>query len=211
MTTFFLVRHASYPGIGKRFLGRRGSIGLDAAGREQSCKLANLFAGANLARVQSGPSVRTRQTAEPIAACAGVALEIIVALDEIDAGEWTGCSFEELQADPRWRHWNVARTAAPVPGGETIAAVRDRIVPHLESTARSNPDAAIAIVTHAEVIRTVLLHYLRRPFEDFAEIEIEPAGIAALGHRAGEAEVLALNIADATALRAALPAAAMEA
>jgi broad specificity phosphatase PhoE len=179
-TTFFLVRHAAHPFIGRVLVGRVGGVSLAEEGREQARHLARRLAAENIAAVQSSPQARARETALPIAAALGVPLEIAAALDEIDVGEWAGREFAELDADPRWAAWNTQRSVAWAPGGETMDDVRNRIVAHLEQLRTTCPEGKIALVTHGDVIKSAVLHYLRLSLDDYDRIDIDPASVSTI-------------------------------
>src|SRR3954447_15700881 len=66
-----------------------------------------------VAAIYCSPRERTQETAKPIAAACNVGeIAIRAELDEIDFGVWSGKTFEELNADARWRAWNDRRQEA---------------------------------------------------------------------------------------------------
>ena len=180
MTTFLLIRHAMHELGPSRLAGRLPGVRLTDKGRAQAERLADRLHTVALTALYSSPQQRTRETAAPIAERCGVGVEIVDALDEVDFGEWSGKAFEDLDNDPRWAPWNADRNTAVTPTGETIADLRDRIVGHIEHCCASNPGGCIALVTHAEVIRTAVLHYLGMSFDAWTRLEIEPASISRL-------------------------------
>lgn len=179
MTTFFLVRHAVHE-LGPDILAGRSDVGLSDEGRDQARRLARRLSSRGLTDVQSSPRARTRQTAEAIAEATGLDIAVIEEADEIDFGEWTGKSFAELDADPRWLVWNGARGTAATPAGEAIRDVERRITGHMGAMRDLKPEARIAIVSHAEVIRTAVLHYLGIAFDSYDRLEIAPASMTTL-------------------------------
>lgn len=193
-TTFYLVRHAAHGLLGRVLTGRMPEVHLAESGRLQAQELARHFKAQGIDGVQSSPRERAEETARPIADEARVACELDDALDEIDFGEWTGRSFEELEADPRWQLWNAQRSAACAPGGESMAAVQDRLIGHLRRTHAAKPGARLVLVSHGDVIKAAILHVLGMTVDAFAAFEISPAGISTvvLG-QGGGATVLSLN------------------
>ncbi|MHB8451852.1 MAG: histidine phosphatase family protein, partial [Mycobacteriales bacterium] len=71
-----LVRHGEVDNPGKVLYGRLPSFHLSAAGWEMAESVARWFAGRDLAAVIASPLVRARETAEPIAEVAGVAVAV---------------------------------------------------------------------------------------------------------------------------------------
>jgi broad specificity phosphatase PhoE len=157
-------------------------VSLSAAGLAQAEALARALKEEPIAGVQSSPEVRCIQTANAIARLLELPVEIEPALDEIDFGEWSGRSFASLGADPQWEQWNSQRERAAPPGGESMAEAQARILSHMARTREAGPNACIAMVTHAEIIRAVVLNAAGMPLRDWAAIEVEPASIMRMKH-----------------------------
>ncbi len=112
----YLVRHAVADGVGSIIHGRRPGVSLNEVGREQAAWLAERLRDDQLHAVYSSPLERARETAEAIAAPHRVPVCIEPGLNEMNFGEWTGRSVEELREHPRWRAFNERRSATRVPG-----------------------------------------------------------------------------------------------
>jgi histidine phosphatase superfamily protein (branch 1) len=97
-----LVRHARTHAIDARLVGRTPGVHLSERGYAELARLREQLATISIDAVYSSPLVRARETAEPIATdhCLGVDIEDD--LNEVDFGDWTGATFDVLQADPRW-------------------------------------------------------------------------------------------------------------
>jgi ribonuclease H / adenosylcobalamin/alpha-ribazole phosphatase len=64
---------------------------------------------------------------------------------------------------------------------------------HLRRMHAEQPGRCVVMVTHAEVIRAVVLHHLRRSFDDFLGVPIEPASVTTIRlHRRG-ADIVDIN------------------
>jgi broad specificity phosphatase PhoE len=191
--TFFLVRHAAHALLGKILVGCKIDVPLDDAGRAQAVVLAQRFAGERLRAIQSSPRKRALETARPIAERAGLQIEVEPALDEIDCGEWSGCSFEELRDDAQWQQWNRTRSTARPPGGESMLEVQQRMLGHLERAYAREPEAKMLMLSHGDVIRAAVLHYLKLPIDAYASFEIDPASVTTVAFDANGGKVVALN------------------
>lgn len=192
-TTFFLVRHAAHGLLDRVLVGRTPGVGLSARGRRQAERVALRLAGERLTAVHVSPRERARETAGPIAAASGAPVVLSLDLDEIDFGAWTGRSFDELAGDPAWRAWNERRAEAQPPGGESMRSVQARVVRLLDGLARLHPGGRIAVVSHGDVIRAALLHYLGLPLDSYDRFEIGPAGVSILVVGSWGAKILSLN------------------
>ena len=193
MTTFFLIcaaRHA----LQDRILLGRMNVALDAKGRADAERLSRFLAGRIKAiAVQSSPRTRALQTAVTIARALHCPVEVAPEMDELDTGEWTGRSFDELATNAGWLAWNSERGSSRPPSGESTPELQRRIVSHLQELSAKHPDDAIVIVTHAEGVRSALLHFLDRSLNESTGIEIGPASVSTIVIRDGSGKVLAMN------------------
>jgi broad specificity phosphatase PhoE len=177
--TIHLVRHGHHGMLGHRLCGRMPGVQLDDFGCRQMSRCADMI-GRTPAAIQSSPQRRAQQSASILAWHFGLSVEIVREVDEIDYGEWTSLTFADLEGDPRWNRWNARRHSGRPPGGESMRALQQRIVHHLEQLRRVQAGGTIVIVSHAEPIRAALLHYSRIPLENFLSVEVDPASVSTL-------------------------------
>ena len=174
--------------------GRLEGVGLNAAGRREAEALAASLAARPLAAIVCSPLQRAVETASPLATRRGLATRIDPGFAEIDFGDWTGADLADLDSDPSWRAFNRFRSTAPVPGGETALAVQARAVAALLRLHHAHPDAELAVVSHAEIIRVLLAHALAVPLDLARRIEVLPAHRSVLVLFDEDARVDALNL-----------------
>ncbi|HEY7577579.1 MAG TPA: histidine phosphatase family protein [Acetobacteraceae bacterium] len=189
---FHLVRHGSYALL-DHAPGGRADYPLSSQGRDEAGNIAAWLAGRGPRALVSSPTRRAIETAAPIAQRLNLAIEVDPAFVEIDFADWTGKRFEDLHSDPGWRAWNGFRSTAGVPGGETMLGVQARAVAGLLRHAAKHNDAEVVVVSHADVIKGVLAHFLGTPLDLLQRIEIGPGSISQLMLYAAEAKVLAVN------------------
>lgn len=178
MTTFVLVRHAAPDLVEGTLAGRMPGVSLSVQGEQQAQQLAERLAGLPIAAIYSSPLERTRQTAQPLAARLDLPVQTAAPFTEIDFGEWTGKCFAELADDPRWRDWNAFRSSARLPHGGLMLEVQLRAVAGLQALCEQHPDQVVAIVSHGDVIKAIIAHYLGVHLDLFQRIEISPASIS---------------------------------
>ena len=189
-----LVRHCAHADVGRVLSGRCTGTPLSAEGRAQARWLAGRFArGEAVAAIHSSPRLRARETARAIAERLELEVELTDALDEVDFGAWTGRSFAELDGDPDWTRWNVARATAATPGGETMAQATARAVAHIDDIAGREWPGAVLCVSHCDVIRGVVAHYLGLGLDRLLAFDIDPGSISTLLVGPWGGRVLALN------------------
>jgi broad specificity phosphatase PhoE len=178
MSTFFLVRHGATDMMRDRIAGRMPGVHLNATGRAEAEWIAQRLATAGIEAVYSGPLARAQETARPLCERLGVPLEIAAAFDEIDFGAWTNCTFVELDAQPHWQRFNAFRSTTAPPGGELMLAAQARAVQYLDQLRLRH--RAAAIVSHGDVIRALVAHFLGLHLDFFQRIEISPGSITIL-------------------------------
>lgn len=155
--------------------------------------LGRRLARETVAAVHSSPLDRTRATAAAIAAHHGHAVQLAPDLNEIDFGDWNGCSFDELEGDPDWRRWNSARASSRPPGGEAMAEAQARAVAHVERSAAAHDGAGVVLVSHCDIIRAVVAHYLGLPLDHLLRFDIDPASVSTLVVGGWGGRVISLN------------------
>lgn len=194
-TVVHLVRHADHGHVGRVLTGRLPGMGLSDAGRGQAGALAHRMATARPDALISSPCLRAQQTAHFISRATGRDFRISDALDEIDFGRWSGRSFEELERDPDWRRWNAERDTAATPAGETMSEVADRACGLIFGLRQHIPDGSACVVSHGDVIKSVICRMTGRPFRSAFDFEIAPASVTTLTIEGRAATLLAVNAA----------------
>jgi broad specificity phosphatase PhoE len=161
----------------------------------QSVALARRVAGRPVAAIQSSPLLRARQTAEAVAEASNdnAAVDVVDALNEIDFGRWTGRDFSTLETDAEWRRWNAERDVARPPDGEAMADAQGRAVAHVRDAAAAYAGETILMVSHCDIIRAVVAHYLGLPLTAMLRFDVDPASRSTL--RVGDwgGQLLCLN------------------
>jgi broad specificity phosphatase PhoE len=177
--TIHLVRHGHHALLGAVLCGRMPGVALDELGRRQM-EIGAVGIRPVPTAVQSSPQQRAVQSASILARQLGLAIEIVAAVDEIDVGDWTGRSFDDLEGDPTWHRWNGRRGSNRPPNGESMLDLQQRVVNHLEHIRADASEGAVLIVSHAEPIRAALLHYGKVALDDFFSIDVAPASVSTL-------------------------------
>jgi probable phosphoglycerate mutase len=193
-TTFFLIRHAAHEDVGRCLTGRRSGVHLGRTGHVQAQRLAERMAFEPLMAVYSSPRERALETASPIAiACEVGPVTLSFDLDEIDFGSWSGKMFSELEQDEDWRRWNELREQARTPSGETMAAVQKRAVSFMQMIRRRHHNEAVALVSHADVLKAIVCQVLGLSVGHCFRFDIVPASISSVVMGDWGAKLLALN------------------
>jgi broad specificity phosphatase PhoE len=175
-----LVRHAACPRMNNVLLGRSVDGPLDERGEGQARFVAQRLLKFPQLIVESSPRRRARHTAGIIASARDTTVRIVPQMDDIDYGRWSGQTFETLLADPQWRRWNKYRRVSRTPAGDSIRDVQERVQSHFRKLEQALDGETVVIVTHEEVIRSVVLLALQAPIDDYSRFAIGPASLTRL-------------------------------
>jgi len=179
MTTFLLIRHGSCFPVGRFLAGRASGVHLDEAGKKEVLFLEESIRGIHLDEIISSPLERTVETAEAVARGRGLEVKIRDEINEVDCGEWTGKSFEELSGNAVWIAFNRFRSAVRIPGGEMMIEVSSRMSRFMEEKRREGKNC-VAIVSHGDPIRAVISHCLGLPVDFLTRFEIKTASVSVI-------------------------------
>lgn len=180
MGVFHLLRHGEHGLLGRVLAGRMPGVGMTERGRAEIASQAERLAAEKIAAIYASPLQRTRESAEIVAARLGLPIEFRDDLIELDFGEWTGATFDSIRADPRWQAWSTQRSLAAIPGGESMRAVQQRVVAALLELNERHPHETVVLVSHGDVIRSVLLFALGMPLDLYNRIEVGQGSISTI-------------------------------
>ena len=193
MTTFILIRHGLTDAVGHTMTGHSAGVHLNAAGRDQAASLPARLGPVPIAAIYSSPLERARETAQPIADARGLRVEIEPRFIEVDFGGWTNRRFADLAGDPHWQLYNAFRGVTRPPDGEALVDVQTRTLAALLDIQTRHPDAVVAVVSHADTLRAVLLYFLGMPIDFVQRLDVSPARISVLQLGESAPRVLHVN------------------
>jgi probable phosphomutase (TIGR03848 family) len=180
LTTFLLIRHGLH-GLGvDAIAGRRPGVRLSPDGRRQADALVSRLEGVRIDALYCSPMERTVETAGPLVARTGVALQICDDLHEIDYGDWTGQRLDELRGSGPWQQWNSFRSGHRAPNGESMLHIQTRVIALLMRLREEHRGECVALVSHGDVIKAAVAYCLGVPLDLFQRIEISPASISVI-------------------------------
>ena len=197
-TTVFLVRHGVTAWHEeRRVLGQR-DIPLSPAGVQQAEAAAAQLAGVKIAEVLSSPLQRAIQSADFIGKQAGIEVARDPRLIDFQLGKWTGMTYAEVAQNEEYQRFVRQPESERIPGGESLEDIRRRSVAAVEQALRDSPPGdAVAIVTHAGIIRVLLSHYMGSPPANYHRIRVSAGSISILSFTDDRElpRVLAVNLA----------------
>ncbi|MBN1921131.1 MAG: histidine phosphatase family protein [Anaerolineae bacterium] len=174
MTHLVLIRHGQTHTPQDAWFRGQVDVPLDEVGLAQAAATAQrVIAAWTPQAIYSSPLMRARQTAELIAEPLGLVVQVHEGLTDINYGVWQGLRMHEVRA--RWFKtlmvWNSHPHHASIPGGETLAMVRTRVLKALQEITAAHPHATVIVVAHAVVNRLIMLRALGWTSERFWELQ----------------------------------------
>lgn len=194
----WLVRHGETDAnLQKRFQGWT-DLPLNAAGLRQAEWLRRELGHSPLRQIFASPLRRAMQTAGIIAegSRGESAVVPVEAIKELNFGQWDGRSSAEIAAnDPEtYQRWLDQWERTAPPGGESAAAMYDRVCDWFGTLVRKTDQRAeVVIVTHEGVILQILAHLLGLGLAGCWHFRVEPGSISLAEITDGFAVITMLN------------------
>lgn len=166
ITTLYLIRHGETDwNLSGRWQGHV-DVPLNAIGKEQARLLARRL---KTERVRfdvlySSDLARAYQTAWVISEAIGLPVELLPSLREIDLGTWGGLTLAQIKE--RFPvEYALLEQGQDVPrgGGETLSALRRRVVEVVEAIMAQHLGETLMFVTHGGPVRMLLAHASGEP------------------------------------------------
>jgi probable phosphomutase (TIGR03848 family) len=203
--TCLLIRHGRTSSNANGTLaGWTEGIGLDEVGRGQAAGLAARLKGLPIQVVVSSPLQRCVETAEIVmGGLVDVTFRTDERLGECRYGAWTGGSLKELAKEPLWRTVQDQPSAARFPDGEvfpgeSLADMQSRAllaVREIDAAVKAEHglQALWALVSHGDVIKSILADAAGAHLDHFQRIIVGPASLSIVSYTDRRPYLVRLN------------------
>jgi probable phosphoglycerate mutase len=188
VTSIYLVRHGqTVLNAQGRFRGRQDPP-LDETGSAQARAAARALADVGLSEVFSSPLLRTRHTAEAIAARCGVPIAVEHRLIDLDYGDWENLTEAEAEtvAPEAWRTFKADPRSCVAPNGEAFVDLERRVFDALTDIGEHHPDESVGAVSHDLPILVALARVADLTGERAWEMRVPTGSITSLSFADGE-------------------------
>lgn len=195
-TTIILVRHGQTEwNRVERFRGR-ADVPLNEAGLAQAGATGERVArGWRPTAIYTSPLSRSVSTAQAIAKHFDLTVQVHPGMADIDYGQWQGLAPEEARL--RWpeqvENWYHRPQLAEIPGGESLAGLRQRAMQTVGELAGRHAGQTIVLVGHTVINRIILLGILGLGNERFWHIRQDTCAINVFEAEAGDYVLVSLN------------------
>ena len=193
-TRLLLIRHGNTEWHGlSRVLGQN-DIPLNAVGLEQARSIAAALAGIGITQILTSPLARAAQTAEVLGERAGVATTVDARLTDMRVGEWEGMTYADLATRDDYRSFVADPLETKIPGGETLGQARERAAAAISDAVESAiARQVLAVVTHSDIVRLMLCHYLGASLGLYTKFRIAVASVSTVLLFGETSKVVATN------------------
>ena len=194
-TVVYLVRHGAVVGAEtRRFIGHL-DVPLSPHGEHQVAAVARRLAAVPLAAVYSSDLVRTRRSADLVAAPHGLRPIALAGLREFAMGQWEGLTAEEIRAlaPDSFAAWMADVGRFQFPGGENLEQVAARSWAVFEDIVAAHEGQRVAIVAHGGSLRAILCRALGMALDRLIALGQDYAGLSMLERPAGAWSLALLN------------------
>jgi len=195
-----LIRHAHSEANAAGILsGRLPNVHLSEKGEEQSEHLAVRLGNFPVATLRISPMERCFETISPwinsIVLPNNPRFEPIIdqELTEVDYGSWSGKKLAVLSKNKLWKIVQEAPSRMYFPSGEGIAQMQSRAMTSVHEAVSTKAKGAAVIVSHGDVIKSIVASALGMHLDEFQRIVIDPASISILDFSTTKPRVLLLN------------------
>ena len=173
MVRLLVVRHGESAANGKGFFAGQLDIPLSERGCLQAEKTAEwLFENYQVDKVYSSDLQRAFETGKRIAEKFGLKVEARKALREINAGEWQGKAFDELEKSyaDGYSVWLKDIGRVQCPNGESVKDLYERIRTEVLRIVEENEGKTIVLAIHATPIRALCTFAMGRKIEEMKSV-----------------------------------------
>ena len=198
MTTVILLRHAHSVANEKGILaGRASGVSLSTKGKEQAELLTSRLGNARFKDIRISPLERCLATLEPWLQSQDTSVRKKILFDpnvsEVDYGDWTGKKLLALSLRKEWRVVQNTPSEMKFPKGEGLLQMQQRAEKALHQSIKKTGTGVSLIVSHGDVIKSLIATALDLHLDKFQKIVIDPASISVLDFDKGSFRLLHLN------------------
>ena len=195
-----MIRHAhSQANLAGVLSGRRPNVHLSKDGIEQAKDLARRLGDFKPHEIRISPMERCLETISPWldknnGLKANIPKPIIDhGLTEVDYGDWSGKKLSVLSRNKLWSVVQNTPSQMYFPKGEGILEMQTRALQSIHNSIDRKAKTPLVIVSHGDVIKSILAACLGMHIDEFQRIIIDPSSISIIDFSLEKPRVLLLN------------------
>jgi probable phosphoglycerate mutase len=142
----------------------------------EALELAKTLANLEFDGIFSSPLRRCKETLVPYLQGRSESITLLEGLIEMDYGLWSGKSLSTLSRNPMWKTIQSRPSSVRFPEGESFVEMQSRAVDAVAKAALGKK--RILILSHGDVIKSIIAFHLGLALDQFQRISIDPASIS---------------------------------
>jgi probable phosphoglycerate mutase len=195
-----LIRHAHSEANAAGILsGRLPNVHLSEKGVAQSENLAVRLGNFPVSSLRISPMERCFETISPwinsvvLANYPKFQPELDPNLTEVDYGNWSGKKLAMLSKNKLWKIVQESPSRMYFPDGEGIAQMQARAMTSVHEAVSAKGKGSAVIVSHGDVIKSIVTSALGMHLDEFQRIVIDPASVSIIDFSTTKPRTLLLN------------------
>jgi len=196
MARIVLLRHAHSVANEKNLLaGRTAGISLSKTGKEQAKDLIARLGNIQFDEVAISPLQRCRETIDPWLDKSGTKSRIVVdeSISEVDYGDWSGKTLASLRRKAQWKVVQDFPSQMTFPEGESLLEMQGRALSGFYRLNAVKGKGPRLLVSHGDVIKSIVAHCLGMHLDQFQRLVIEPASLTIIDTDSGLSRLVRFN------------------
>lgn len=195
-----LIRHAHSTSNEAGLLsGRLPGVHLSTKGVKQAEELALRLGAFHVSELRVSPMERCFETISPwLNTVALTKVPKLVPIfdeniNEVDYGSWSGKRLSSLSRKKEWRVVQESPSRMYFPEGESISQMQVRAMKSVHQLADLPNSATAVLVSHGDVIKSIVASALGMHLDEFQRLVIDPASISVLEFSGIKPRTLVIN------------------
>ena len=196
MARIVLLRHAHSVANEKNLLaGRTAGITLSKTGKSQAKDLIARLGATNFDEVAISPLQRCRETIDPWLAAGGAKTSVVIddSISEVDYGNWSGKTLASLRRKSQWKIVQDFPSQMIFPEGESLLEMQGRALSGFYRLNAVKSKVPRLLVSHGDVIKSIVAHCLGMHLDQFQRLVIEPASLTIIDTDSGVSRLVRFN------------------
>lgn len=196
MARIVLLRHAHSVANEKNLLaGRTAGITLSKTGKSQAKDLIARLGATNFDEVAISPLQRCRETIDPWLAAGGAKTSVVIddSISEVDYGNWSGKTLASLRRKSQWKIVQDFPSQMIFPEGESLLEMQGRALSGFYRLNAVKGKGPRLLVSHGDVIKSIVAHCLGMHLDQFQRLVIEPASLTIIDTDSGVSRLVRFN------------------
>ena len=196
MARIVLLRHAHSIANEKNLLaGRISGITLSKSGKSQALELVDRLGSMQFDEIAISPLQRCRETIDPWLSANNAKSRLVIdeSISEVDYGSWSGKTLASLRRKAQWKVVQDFPSQMTFPEGESLLEMQGRALSGFYRLNAVKGKGPRLLVSHGDVIKSIVAHCLGMHLDQFQRLVIEPASITIIDTDSGVSRLVRFN------------------